>query len=86
MIHGWKGRYFFVTFEKPWGVEALWQAPKTDLNSPVGLGEEEAENLTHLLECAYSAFELLEEETLVNPGLSRVEPEGNSLWTFNMVI
>ena len=23
-IHEWKGRYFFVTSEKPWGMEALW--------------------------------------------------------------
>ena len=75
-----------MSLEKPWGMEALWHAPRTDLNSPVGLGKEEAENLTRLLECACSAFELLEEETLVNAGLSPAEPEGNSLWTFDMVI
>ena len=57
-----------------------------DLNSLVGLGQEEAENLTRLLECACSASELLEEETLVNAGLSPTGPEGNFLWTFDMVV
>ena len=52
-----------MTSEKPWGVEALWQAPRMDLNGLVGLGNEEAENLTCLLKCACLAFELLEEET-----------------------
>ena len=67
-------------------MEALWQAPKMDLNSPIGLGKEEAESLTRLLECACSTSELLEEETLVNVELSPTEPGGNSLWTFDMVV
>ena len=57
-----------------------------DLNSPIGLGQEEAENLTRLLECACSTSELLEEESLVNAGLSPAESEGNpfglSIWSF----
>ena len=67
-------------------MEASWQAPQTDLNSPMGLGQKEAENLTRLLECACLASKLLEEETLVNVGLSPAELGGNSLWTFDMVV
>ena len=67
-------------------MEVAWQVPRTDLNSPMGLGQEEAKNLTHLLECLCSASELLEEEALVNADLSPTELEGNSLWTFGMVI
>ena len=78
-----------MTSKKSWGAEALWQAPRTDLNSSVGLGQEEAEILTHLLECVCLASELLEEETLVNAELSPVEPKGNpfglSIWSFRNV-
>ena len=67
-------------------MEAVWQVLWMDLNSPMGLGQDEVENLTHLLEYSCLASELLEEEALVNVGLSPMEPKGNSLWTFGMVI
>ena len=60
-------------------MEVAWQVPQTDLNNPVGLGQEEAENLTHLLECPCLASELLEEEALVNADLNLMKPRGNSL-------
>ena len=65
-------------------MEVAWRTPRTDLNSPVDLGQEEAKNLAHLLECPCSASELLEEEALVNVGLSLTELGGNFLWTFSM--
>ena len=80
-IHEWKGWYFFVASKEPWGMEVAWQTPWTDLNSPISLRQEEAKNLAHLLECPCSTFELLEEEALVNAGLSPTKPGGNSLWT-----
>ena len=70
-----------MTLREPWGFEVAWRASQTDLNGPVGLRQEEAESLTHLLECPCLASELLEEEALVNVGLSPAEPGGNSLWT-----
>ena len=57
-----------------------------DLNSSMGLGQDEVENLTHLLECSSLASELLEEEALVKAGLSPMEPRGNSLWASGIVI
>ena len=71
-----------MTSEEPWGVEVVWQTPQMELNSLVGLGQEEAKNLALLLECPCSAFELLEEEALMNVGLSPMETRGNFLWTF----
>ena len=65
--------------EEPWGMEVTWRTPRTDLNSSVGLGKEEAKNLAHLLEFPCLASELLEEEALVNADLNPVEPGGNSL-------
>ena len=85
LIHGWKERFFFVVVEEPWGFEVAWRTPRTDLNSPIGLGQEEAESLAHILECPSSAFELLEEETLVNVGLSLEEPEGNSILDLSLI-
>ena len=73
-----------MTSEEPWGVEVEWRTPRTDLNSPIGLGQEEVKNIVHLLECPCSASELLEEEALVNAGLNPMEPGGNFLWTFSM--
>ena len=52
-----------------------------DLNGPIGLSQEEAENLAHLLEFPCSASQLLEEEALVNASLSPTKLGGNSLWT-----
>ena len=80
-IYGWKGRFFFVTLREPWGIEVVWRTPLMDLNNLVGLGQKEAENLDHLLECPCSAFELLEEEALVNADLNPMELRGNFLWT-----
>ena len=68
-----------MAVEEPWGFEVSWRTPQTDLNSLVDLGQEEVESLTHILGCPSSAFELLEEETLVNAGLNLVELKGNSL-------
>ena len=56
-----------------------------DLNSSIDLGQEEAKNLVHLLECPCSASELLEEEALVNAGLSLTELGGNSCSNFDLV-
>ena len=75
-IHGWKEQFFFVAVEEPWSFEVAWHTPWMDLNCPVSLGQEEAESLAHILECSSSAFELLEEETLVNVNLILVEPGG----------
>ena len=69
-IHGWKGRFFFVTSGEPWGFEVAWRAPQMDLNGLIDLGQEEAENLAHLLKCSCLASELLEEEALVNVDLN----------------
>ena len=68
-----------MAIEEPWGFEAAWRTPRMDLNSLVGLGQEEAESLAHILECPSSASKLLEEETLVNASLSPMEPRGNFL-------
>ena len=83
-IHRWKERFFFVTAEEVWGFEVVWCTPRMDLNSPIGLGQEEAESLAHLLECPYSAFELLEEEALVNASLSSTKLGGNSLLVLSL--
>ena len=77
-IHGWKEHFFFVTTIVPWNFEVAWRTPRMDLNSSIGLEQEEAESLAYLLECPCSIFELLSEETLVNADLSPTEPEGNS--------
>ena len=79
LIHEWKEQFFFVATEEPWGFKVAWHTPRTDLNRLVGLGKAEAESLVHILRCSSSAFELLEEETLVNAGLNPTEPGGNSL-------
>ena len=68
-----------MAVKEPWDVEVAWHTPRMDLNSLVGLGQEEAESLAHLLECPCSASELLEEEALVNADLSPMELEGDSL-------
>ena len=69
----------------PWDFEVAWRTPRTDLNSPVGLEQEEAKNLACLLKCLCLVFELLHEEALVNASLSLVEPRGNSCSNFGLV-